>query len=114
MSVKSEKVRGYVCCRKSLPVRSIVDRVSDLCRLLAKHGIADDNVRLGYRLHLTLVRYDALRTEAALLVLSRFPDNELQLSVHLGAVSLVPGDASVRWIALVPSRVPAVDTYSIT
>ena len=80
--------------------------VTALCRLLAEKRITDYAERLGYRPHVTLLRYDDLPTDAALRVLTRFAAEVSRLAVKLEDVALFSGPAPVLWIA--PASNPAL------
>lgn len=73
--------------------------VSGLCRLLAERGITDYAERLGYRPHVTLLRYDDLPTDAALPVLTRFAGQVSRVAVKLEDVALFSGPSPVLWVA---------------
>jgi hypothetical protein len=76
-------------------------RVADLQRLLADRGISDYASRLGYKPHLSLLRYDGLEPDALLPLVPRLAAKIPSLPIYLEAVSLFAGPSPVLWLAQV-------------
>jgi 2'-5' RNA ligase len=74
------------------------DRVASLQRLLAERGISDYANRLGYKPHLSLLRFDNLEPEVVLPIVSRLAANIPSLPISLEGVALFAGASPALWL----------------